>query len=81
MRLEKVGLAAFLVATALLFAGSAASAEEFGWIMNSISKLKSIDNGDGHQWAFRKTDGGKWLVEGANFETAAATSAGGTGFL
>ena len=76
MRSAKVAFTASLVASALLFPVGSASAEEFDWIMASISKLKGVDNGDGHQWAFKKSAGGKWKVEGANFETATASSAG-----
>lgn len=52
------------------------SAAEFEAIMESISMLASVDNGDGHLWTFRKTESGEWSVEGARGETATVTSAG-----
>ena len=64
----------FFIAIVLCCA-PAAFAEDFNWIMTSISKVGALDNGDGHEWTFRKSGGG-WEVEGANFETANVTSAG-----
>ena len=64
----------FFIAVVLCFT-SVAFAEDFNWIMTSIVKVGTLDNGDGHEWTFRKSGGG-WEVEGANFETASVTSAG-----
>ena len=44
--------------------------------MVSISNLESVDNGDGHLWSFRKTEGGKWSVEGLDGVTATVSSGG-----
>ena len=74
MRLRKAGFVGLLAAS-MLFAGGPVFAEDFNWIMSSISKLASVDNGDGHDWSFKKTSSG-WVVEGANYETAQVTSAG-----
>ena len=65
-----------LVAAVLLFAGSAGFAAELEQIMVSISNLESVDNGDGHLWSFRKTEGGKWSVEGLDGVTATVSSGG-----
>ena len=70
----KFKAAGFFIAAVLCWA-PAAFAEDFNWIMTSISKAGALDNGDGHEWTFRKSGGG-WEVEGANFETASVTSAG-----
>ena len=43
--------------------------------MTSISKAGALDNGEGHEWTFRKSGGG-WEVEGAGYNTATVTSAG-----
>ena len=57
------------------FCAPAAFAEDFNWIMTSISKVGALDNGDGHEWTFRKSGDG-WEVEGARYNTASVTSAG-----
>ena len=64
----------FFIVISLCFA-PASFAEHFDWLMTSISKVGALDNGDGHEWTFRKSGDG-WEVEGANFETASVTSAG-----
>ncbi len=55
---------------------SSASAEEFIWIMSSISGAGSISNGDGHYWGFRNAGDGEWEVKGAYAKVATVTSAG-----
>ena len=46
----------FFIAIVLCCA-PAAFAEDFNWIMTSISKVGALDNGDGHEWTFRKSGG------------------------
>ena len=75
MPTAKLGFIGFLIILGLSI-GSTVSAQEFDWIMKSISKLDSISNGDGHDWKFKSTGGGKWEVEAPTFDTAAVTSAG-----
>jgi hypothetical protein len=55
---------------------SASMAEEFDWILTSVSNAGSIQNGDGHYWQFRSAGDGKWEVEGARGNVAAVTPAG-----
>lgn len=75
MKITKTGLGASLAVIALFLAAGPACAEDFHSIMTSISEVGALDNGDGHEWTFRKSGDG-WEVEGANFETASVTSAG-----
>ena len=67
-----------LVCVSLLFMSTITpvSAEPFDWIMSSISKAGTLDNGDGHEWTFRKNSPGNWEVEGAESEVAKVVSAG-----
>ncbi len=75
MKFTRTGFAFSLVVFALFLAAGPACAKDFKSIMTSISKVGALDNGDGHEWTFRKSGDG-WEVEGANFETAEVTSAG-----
>ena len=75
MRITTTVLGVSLAFFALFLAADPAYAEDFNRIMTSISKVGALDNGDGHEWTFKKSGGG-WEVEGANFETATVTSAG-----
>jgi len=55
---------------------SPVSSEPFDWIMASIAKAGSLDNGQGHTWEFRKTESGKWFIDAPRGNVGEATSAG-----
>ena len=77
MRNEVKCMVVILAATAFTFASPApAAAEEFDWIMKSISKVGQVDNGDGHYWSFKSSGNNKWEVEGAQGYTATVSSSG-----
>ena len=75
MKTTKTGFGVSLAVIALFLAAGSACAEDFHSIMTPISKVGALDNGEGHEWTFRRSGGG-WEVEGADFETASVTSAG-----
>ena len=76
MRIPPKGLLASLAVLMWLFAGSPVAAEEFTWIMTSISKAGPVDNGEGHDWTFRPGSDDTWEVEGAQGYTATVSSSG-----
>ena len=76
MRIGMRGFVTFLAVPALLFAAGPTAAEEFGWIMKSISQAGEVDNGDGHYWSFKPSGKGKWEVEGAQGYTATISPSG-----
>ena len=43
--------------------GGAVSVKDFNWIMNSMSKVVEIDNGDGQPFKINKNGDGKWQAE------------------
>ena len=72
---QKIGIVVIVLFFSILLP-SQGSAEDFNWIINSVSKVGSLPNGDGHYWDFQKTSGGKWEVVGAGGNSASVTSAG-----
>ena len=43
--------------------GGVEPVKDFNWIMNSISKVEEIDNGNGQPFNIHKNDDGKWQAE------------------
>lgn len=68
-------LTASIIVTAGISLASTASAENFDWIMGSVSKAGSLENGDGHYWEFRGGKG-KWEVEAPTGDVASVTASG-----
>ena len=76
MRNGIFGFVVALVFSGLFLAAGPTAAEEFAWIMKSISKAGEVDNGDGHYWSFKQTGKDEWEVKGAQGYSATASSTG-----